>query len=78
MSILKNYFNVIISSKFSKIKGLKIKISGRLNGAPRANSKIIQIGSIPLQSFNSLIDYHNSTAYTPNGSFEVKVWICQK
>lgn len=78
MSILKNYFNLIIFSKFSKIKGLKIKISGRLNGAPRANNKIIQIGSIPLQSFNSSISYHSATSYTPNGSFGVKVWICQK
>lgn len=78
MSILKNYFNIIISSKFSKIKGLKIKISGRLNGAPRAKSKTIQIGAIPLQSFTSLISYHNSVAYTPNGSLGVKVWICQK
>lgn len=78
MSILKNYFNLIIFSKFSKIKGLKIKVSGRLNGAPRANTKIIQIGSIPLQSFESSVSYHNSTSYTSNGSFGVKVWICQK
>lgn len=78
MSILKNYFGIIIFSKFSKIKGLKIKISGRINGAPRAKTKTLQIGSIPLQSFNSLIDYHNSVSYTANGSFGVKVWVCHK
>ena len=78
MSILKNYFEILIYSKFSKIKGIKIKVSGRINGAPRAKTKTIQIGSIPLQSFNSLISYHNSVSYTSNGSLGVKVWICQK
>ena len=77
-SILKKYFNILIVSKNSKIKGLKIAVSGRINGAPRAKTLKIQIGSIPLQSFNSLISYGYATAHTSNGSFGVKVWICEK
>lgn len=76
--ILKKCFNTLISSKFSKIKGVKIEISGRINGAPRAKTKRVQVGSVPLQSFDSSISYHNSTSYTLNGSFGVKVWICEK
>jgi ribosomal protein S3 len=76
--ILKKCLNILVFSKFSVIKGLKIEISGRINGAPRAKTKKIQIGEIPLQSFTSLINYHNATSYTLNGSFGIKVWICEK
>lgn len=77
-SILKRYFNILIHSKYSRIKGIKISIAGRINGTPRAKSLKLQIGSISLQSFKSSIDYSNTTAYTQNGSFGVKVWICSK
>lgn len=76
--VLKKCFTTLIFSEFSKIKGLKIEISGRINGAPRAKTKRIQVGSIPLQSFDSAISYYNTTSYTLNGSFGVKVWICEK
>lgn len=65
------------SSSFSNIKGIKIKISGRLNGRPRARHKFITIGSgVPIITLNSQLDYAESTAYTPNGTLGVKVWIC--
>ena len=59
------------------VNGVKIVIKGRFNGAPRARSKIIQVGNIPLQSFKAKIDYSQTTSYTPNGTFGVKVWICE-
>lgn len=65
-----------ISAYFSKISGIKIAIKGRFNRAQRAKTKLIVIGEIPLQTINSNIDYHQSTSYTPNGTFGVKVWIC--
>jgi ribosomal protein S3 len=76
--LLKKTLRSLISSEFSVIKGVKITISGRFNGAQRSNKKILKINSIPLQSFNSTISYHESTAYTPNGTFGIKVWICEK
>ena len=75
--ILKKTLNSLINLKFSKIKGIKITVSGRLNGVPRSKSKTLQIGILPLQSFTSNIDYYNSTSYTSNGTFGVKVWICE-
>lgn len=76
--VLKRTLNVLINLNFSKIKGIKIVIAGRFNGAPRAKQRNLQIGAIPLQSFNEDINYYNSTSYTPNGTFGVKVWVCNK
>lgn len=66
------------SLKFSKIKGMKIIINGRFNGAQRSNRKIIIVGIVPLQSFISTVSYFEDTAYTKNGTFGIKVWICEK
>lgn len=68
----------LISSKFSRVNGIKILISGRLNGAQRARTRTIQVGKIPRQSLSSVIDYYLDTIYTPNGTFGIKVWICEK
>lgn len=76
--VLKRTLTVLINLNFSKIKGIKIVIAGRFNGAPRAKQRNLQIGAIPLQSFNENINYYNSTSYTPNGTFGVKVWVCNK
>lgn len=75
---LKRSLSLFLISKFSHIKGLKIIIKGRFNGAPRAKSKIIQTGKFSLQSFKSVIDYSQTVAYTRNGTFGVKVWIGEK
>lgn len=65
------------SNPDSNIKGMKIKISGRLNGRPRARHKIITVGNgVPAITLNSNMDYAESTAYTANGTLGVKVWIC--
>ena len=76
--LIKKVTTNLISTNFSSIKGIKIIITGRFNGAPRAKSKNLTIGIIPLQSLNAKIDYYNSTAFTQNGTFGVKVWICEK
>lgn len=75
---IKTTLNKLINNNFSKILGIKITIVGRLNGAPRAKKKILNLGVIPLQSLKSSISYHNSVAYTQNGTFGIKVWICEK
>jgi ribosomal protein S3 len=74
---IKKTFSSLIPLKMSQIKGIKIVITGRFNGAPRSNKKIIKAGSVPLQSFKSNISYYEDTAYTSNGTFGIKVWICE-
>lgn len=72
---LKRILTILINSKFSKIEGIKISINGRFNGAPRAKSRLISIGNIPIQTINKQINYYQTTSYTKNGTFGIKTWI---
>ena len=75
LTFLKRALLLMISLKFSSIKGIKIKIKGRFNGAPRAKSRLIQVGEIPLQTLKSTVSYHCSTSFTSNGTFGVQLWV---
>lgn len=76
---VKRFLITLISEKkFSNISGIKFAIKGRFNGVPRARKRIYEAGNVPIQTINSNIDYHQATSYTPNGTFGIKVWICQK
>lgn len=80
LKFIKNILTIFVVKSFSStIKGIKIKIKGRINGIPRAKHKIIKIGTVmPVLQIDSNIDYSESTSYTPNGTLGVKVWICEK
>ena len=78
LGVLKHTSKLFVRSHFSIIKGIKIIISGRFNGAPRARHRIITIGSVPLQTVQENIHFSNSVAFTPNGTFGIKVWVCEK
>ena len=58
-------------------EGVKIKISGRLNGAEMARSESYKDGRIPLHTFRADIDYALSEAQTTYGKIGIKVWICK-
>ena len=77
LSFLKQTLILLIKSEISCIMGLKIVIKGRFNRAPRAKIRKIHLGKFSLQSFNSKIDYSQSTAYTVNGTFGIKVWLSE-
>lgn len=64
-------------SKIDKnlIKGVKIQISGRLNGAEIARSEWFREGRVPLQTLRANIDYSSQTALTIYGILGVKVWL---
>jgi len=75
---IKNILNIVLKSKLSKILGIKIQISGRINNRRKSKRKVITLGNLPIQSLNSYIDYTESKSYTKNGTFGIKVWICEK
>lgn len=77
LGFLKQSIKLLITSEISSLTGIKIVIKGRFNRAPRARSVILQFGKFSLQSFDSKIDYFQSTAYTINGTFGIKVWTCE-
>lgn len=56
-------------------KGIKVMVSGRLNGAEIARSEHFYEGSLPLQTLRANIDYGVATANTTFGAIGVKVWI---
>ena len=56
-------------------EGIKIQISGRLNGAEMARSESYKEGRIPLSTFRADIDYAIVEAHTTYGRLGVKVWI---
>lgn len=64
--------------KENKLLGLKIKISGRLNGIEMARSEWIKKGRIPLQTLSANIDYCSDVAKTKYGILGVKVWVCKE
>ncbi len=56
-------------------EGIKVMISGRLNGAEMARSESYKEGRIPLSTFRADIDYALVEAHTTYGRLGVKVWI---
>ncbi|MFH0854144.1 MAG: 30S ribosomal protein S3 [bacterium] len=56
-------------------KGVKIVVSGRLNGAEIARTEKLTAGKIPLHTLRADIDYSRGTARTIYGAIGVKVWI---
>jgi small subunit ribosomal protein S3 len=55
--------------------GIKIEVSGRLNGAEMARSEWIREGQVPLQTLTADIDYATKEANTIYGVLGVKVWL---
>ena len=56
-------------------KGIKIRISGRLNGAEIARSEEYKEGRLPLSTLSANIDYKVNESYTEMGVIGIKVWI---
>ncbi len=58
-------------------EGIKVRISGRLNGAEMARSEEYKDGRTPLHTFRADIDYALTEAQTVYGKIGIKVWICK-
>ncbi len=56
-------------------EGIKVQLSGRLNGAEMARSEHYKEGRIPLSTFRADIDYSLVEAHTTYGRIGVKVWV---
>ena len=58
-------------------EGIKVQVSGRLNGAEMARKEMFKEGRTPLHTFRTDIDYCQTTALTKVGLIGIKVWICR-
>lgn len=58
-------------------EGIKVQVSGRLNGAEIARSEMFKEGRTPLHTLRADIDYCATSALTKVGLIGIKVWICR-
>jgi len=65
----------IMRAEKAGAKGIKVMISGRLNGAEIARSEWSVSGSVPLHTLRADVDYATATANTTYGALGIKVWI---
>lgn len=63
------------SSRRMGAKGIKIEVSGRLNGAEIARREWYREGRVPLHTFRSKVEFAKASAHTTYGVIGVKVWI---
>jgi small subunit ribosomal protein S3 len=62
-------------SQNKDVKGAKIQMSGRLDGAEIARREWKSTGALPLQTLRADIDYARGTAFTTYGTVGIKVWV---
>ena len=58
-----------------ELKGIKVQIAGRLNGAEIARTEWVREGRVPLQTLRADIDYCYKTAQTTYGILGIKIWL---
>jgi small subunit ribosomal protein S3 len=59
----------------ANVQGIKVQVSGRLNGAEIARSEWVREGRVPLQTLRADIDYATKEALTTYGKLGIKVWV---
>ena len=67
--------DALVRAQNQNVKGIKIQVSGRLNGAEIARSEWIREGRVPLQTLRADIDYATREAHTIYGVLGIKVWL---
>ena len=66
---------VLQRAQRQNVNGIKIQVSGRLNGAEIARSEWVREGRVPLQTLRAEIDYSVKEANTIYGILGIKVWL---
>ena len=70
---MKKYIDQVVQNR--EVKGVKIFLSGRLDGNEIARRERLSRGSLPLQTLRADIDYGTATAKTTYGTIGIKVWV---
>ena len=66
---------VLQRAQKQNVNGIKIQVSGRLNGAEIARSEWVREGRVPLQTLRANIDYATKEANTIYGVLGIKIWL---
>lgn len=70
---MKKHLGAMLQNR--EVKGAKIRLSGRLDGAEISRREWLAKGSLPLQTLRADIDYGEATAFASYGTVGIKVWI---
>jgi len=70
---IKKYIESVMQNK--EVEGIKIKLSGRLDGSEIARREWLAKGKLPLQTLRANIDYGEGTAFCTYGAVGIKVWV---
>ena len=70
---MRKYLDTIM--QYREVRGVKLLLSGRLDGAEIARNARLMKGVLPLQTLRARIDYGEATAFTIYGTVGIKVWI---
>ena len=57
------------------VQGVRVRLSGRLNGAEMSRTEQLRRGKVPLQTFRADVDYAHYEAHMTYGQIGIKVWI---
>ncbi len=71
--VVKKYIDQAMHGR--DVRGVKIKVAGRLDGAEIARREWFAKGTIPLQTLRVNIEYGEATAFTTFGTIGIKVWV---
>ena len=70
---MKRYLTFVLQNRDAQ--GVKIRLSGRLDGNEIARREWLSKGKLPLTTLRATIDYGEATAYASYGTVGIKVWI---
>ncbi len=71
--VMKQTIGKIMNSK--EVKGVKLSLSGRLDGAEMARYEWLKEGQVPLQTLRADVEFARGRAHLPYGDLGIKVWI---
>jgi hypothetical protein len=76
LKFIKKSLYALVRRKKTVLKALTIQLKGRINGRDRARSYLIKVGKrASLIKIGARINYAETTAFTPDGTLSVKVWL---
>jgi small subunit ribosomal protein S3 len=71
--VLKQMVEKVMANR--DVQGVRLRVSGRLNGAEMSRTEELKKGKVPLQTFRADIDYAHFEAHMTYGQIGIKVWI---
>nr|YP_009688010.1 ribosomal protein S3 [Haslea nusantara]QDX17601.1 ribosomal protein S3 [Haslea nusantara] len=75
LTFITKTLSLLIYQKLTKIKGIKLKVRGRINNGSRSKLTTINIGKISLIAANPKLNHAQSVSYGANGTFGVQAWV---